>query len=84
MLLNGKDLTIWLTVAIILKRMMCSGSPEKCFSYKVAHCIDSSKNTGSRRRRAYFRNKDAQKATYEEYRNAYVSLPARCTNAQPN
>lgn len=61
-------------VAIILKRMMCSGSPEKCFSYKVAHCIDSSKNTGSRRRRAYFRNKDAQKATDEEYRNAYNKL----------
>ena len=85
MLLNAKDLTIWLTVAIILKRMICSGSPEKCFTYKVAHCIDSGKNKGGRRRRrAYFKYKTAQRATRGEYENAYVSLPARCTNVQPN
>merc|ERR1712086_197531 len=63
-------------VAIMLKRLVCSGNPEKCFTHKMGYCI-SNRNSGQD---PYFRSSKAQKANQTEYKAAYKMVKRSWTD----
>jgi len=57
-------------VAIMLKRLVCSDNPEKCFTHKMGYCI-SNKNSNQD---PYFSSSNTGKIQYEEFKHAYKKL----------
>ena len=56
----------------MLKRLVCSGNPEKCFTHKMGYCI-SNENSGQD---PYFEKENSAETTEGELKEAYVRLPA--------
>merc|ERR1712086_838484 len=66
---NGASKSV---VAIMLKRLVCSGNPEKCFTHKMGYCI-SNENSGQD---PYFLKEGSVRTTDGELTQAYKSLRA--------
>jgi len=49
-------------VAIMLKRLVCSGNPEKCFTHKMGYCISNEKECANECVAAIAEEKEAKKA----------------------
>jgi len=63
-------------VAIMLKRLVCSGDPEKCFTYKMGYCI-SNRNSDQD---PYFSDKMSWKLGPDENKQAYKMLKGDWTD----
>merc|ERR1712086_532953 len=63
-------------VAIMLKRLVCSGNPEKCFTHKMGYCL-SNRNSGQK---PYFKTFKAQRLKQAEYKAAYQMVKRSWTD----
>merc|ERR1711865_1041078 len=63
-------------VGIMLKRLVCSGTPEKCFTHKMGYCISNQKSG----QLSYFSSSLTFKIKPEEYAPAQKMLKGKWTD----